>query len=113
MDFQTPPVVASATDDGLKLVFDGPIHTNVTWLEEELDKVVAAKPRVVQIDMTRTDYISSLGIGILVSFNNRINANGGILKIIAIPKRVFSTFRVAYLDRVLKIEPAAIVADPH
>ena len=110
MDFQVQPCTITATEGGFRIVFAGPIHTNTSWLERELTRVVAAKPKDVELDLTGTEYISSLGLGILVGFHNRIKENGGVVRIVKILKPTLRLLKAAYLDRVLTIEPAAIAA---
>ena len=110
MDIQSEPLVVTPTENGFRLRFVGPIHTNVTWLEHELDNVVNAKPKDVEIDLNGTEYISSLGLGVLVGFQTRIQNNGGAVRIVAIPKPTLRLFKTAFLDRVFKIEPSALAA---
>jgi anti-anti-sigma factor len=108
MDFQVEPCTVTATEGGFRIVFVGPIHTNTSWLERELDRVVAAKPKDVELDLTGTEYLSSMGLGILVGFHNRIKENGGVVRIVKILKPTLRLFKAAYLDRVFAIEPNAV-----
>jgi anti-anti-sigma factor len=106
LDIQNRPVIVTHVGDGFKLAFRGPIHVNTAWLESELDKVVLAKPKTVELDLAGTEYISSLGLGILVSFNRRIVENGGLARIIKIRKMTLGVLRASRLDGVLRVEPS-------
>lgn len=112
MDFQDQPVTVAPIEDGFRLTFVGPIHINTSWIEGEMDKVVTAKPKVVELDLLKTEYISSHGLGVLISFNNRIRAGGGILTIVKLPKVTYRLLKTAHLDSVFKIDLAGIVEPP-
>lgn len=107
VDYQDKPVVVTNVGDAFSLAFNGPIHTNTAWLEGELKRVIAAKPKTVDLDLSATEHISSLGLGILVHFNQQILAGGGVAKIIKIRKLTLGMLRVSRLDRVLNVDPAA------
>ena len=111
MDFQNAPLLVAPIGDGFKVTFDGPIHTNVAWIEREMDKIIAAKPKRVELDLSRTTYISSLGLGVLVSLHNRINASGGKVYVVSIKKRTVGILKMAYLDKLLTITPDAVLPD--
>jgi anti-anti-sigma factor len=97
MDFQTAPVVVTAIDNGFRLGFTGPIHTNTAWLETELQKVSDAKPKLVELDLSGTEFISSMGLGVLVGFRNAIVKGGGMVAIIGIQERTLRTFKAAHV----------------
>jgi anti-anti-sigma factor len=109
MDFQTPPIIVKPVADGLRVALSGPIHTNTAWIERELNKVVAQKPKLVELDLSGTEHISSLGLGILVKLHNAIKADGGALRIVKILPKTKSILRAAYLDRMLVIAPDAVI----
>lgn len=109
MDLQDVPVVAVKIADGFKFTFNGPIHTNVSWIEREFDQVIDAKPKIVELDLASTEYISSLGLGLLVNLHNRVKANGGVVKVILIRKKTMHLLRTAFLDRLLAVAPGAVI----
>ena len=109
MDFQTPPIAVTAIPDGFRVALSGPIHTNTAWIERELDKVVARKPALVELDLSASEHISSLGLGILVKLHNALKVDGGVLRIVRILPRTKGILRAAYLDRMLSIAPDAVI----
>ena len=109
MDFQTAPIVVKPIADGVRVALSGPIHTNTAWIERELDKVVAQKPKLVELDLSGTDHISSLGLGILVKLHNGVKTGGGTLRIVKVLPKVKGILRAAYLDRMLVIAPDAVI----
>jgi anti-anti-sigma factor len=109
MDFQTAPIVIKPIADGVRVALSGPIHTNTAWIERELDKVVAQKPRLVELDLSGTEHISSLGLGILVKLHNGLKAGGGTMRIVKILPKIKGILRAAYLDRMLVIAPDAVI----
>jgi anti-anti-sigma factor len=110
MDFQTPPVVVKPIEGGFRIVLSGPIHTNTSWLERELDDVVNRKPALVELDLGRSEYVSSTGLGIFVSLHNRLAAGGGSLSIVRILPRTRAIFRASALDRLFRFAPDALVS---
>lgn len=109
MDIQNAPVVISRTADGFHVSTIGSIHTNTDWLEREFKKVADAKPGLVELDLSKTDYVSSWGIGVLVSLRNSVAKAGGKLRITAIRKEVLSTLRHASLHQVFQIDPGVVI----
>ena len=109
MDFQNAPVVALRDDDGgYTLKFDGPIHTNTSWLEREFQKVLEKKPPQLRLDLTRTEYISSTGLGVLVWLHNQAKTYGGVVHVVAVQKKTLAMMKIAFLDKLLKISPDAV-----
>jgi anti-anti-sigma factor len=109
VDFQSAPVVAKRDPDGgISLIFDGPIHTNTSWLEREFKAVVEKKPSLVRLNLTNTEHISSTGLGLLVWLHNHVKALGGEVHVVAVQKRTFGLLKVAFLDKLLKIAPDAV-----
>ena len=109
MDFQISPVAVSPIENGFRVAVSGPVHTNTAWIEREFDKVVAVKPKQVELDLVRCDHISSVGLGILVNFHNRIKGQGGALRIIKMLPHMQDILRAAYLHRFFDIAPDAVV----
>lgn len=112
MDIQNRPVVISRIADGYRVATMGSIHTNTDWLESEFKKVVEAKPKVVELDMAGTDYVSSWGIGVLMSLRTGVVKGGGTLRITAIQQQVLSTLKYASLLQVFKVDPGVVVDKP-
>ena len=110
MDLQEAPVAITPTALGFHVAIIGSVHTNTAWLERELEKVVSAKPREVELDLLRLRFLSSSGVGVLVAFRRGIVNSGGSLRVVAVQKTVFGTLRFAHLDELFKIDPA-VVAD--
>lgn len=109
MDFQSSPIVVTATGERtFRVAISGPIHTNVAWLENELQRIAEGKPARVELDMAGTSFLSSTGVGVLVSFHRHVSEAGGVVQIVAADKNVYSTLRFARLDKVFGIAPSAI-----
>jgi len=62
-----------------------------------------AEPKVV--DLTRLDYISSLGLGMLVKTQKRLmQETGGGLKLVRVNSHIQDILRYSGLDRIFEIE---------
>ena len=111
MDFQAEPAVVTAIPGGFSAKLIGSIHTNTAWIEGEFKKIVAAKPKLVEIDLSETTFLSSMGIGVLVWLYNHVQETGGDVRIVAIRKRVLSSLKFSRLDALFKTASARIVPD--
>ena len=109
MDYQNAPVTVARSGEVVRVTFNGPIHTNTEWIERELDTIVKSKPRIIELDLLKTEHISSLGLGVLVSFYNRVHADGGKIIVAAIKKHTVRILHLAYLDKLLTIPPESIL----
>src|SRR5258708_6665860 len=105
MDFQVEPVVITPTAEGYLLRVKGSIHINTMWLEGEFKKVIDKKPKLVELDLTETPYVSSAGMTVLIELRKGVVAYGGTLRVIAIQKPVYGALHYAYLDKFLEIDP--------
>ena len=109
MDIQDAPVVVTAIADGFRVATKGSIHTNTDWLEREFKKVAEARPKLVELDLGGTTYVSSWGLGILVALRNGIVKAGGTLRVTAIQKDVLATMKYASLTQVFNVSPTAMI----
>ncbi|CAN5378293.1 hypothetical protein BH10PLA1_BH10PLA1_09480 [soil metagenome] len=112
MDFQNSPIAVSPIPDGLRVALLGPIYTNVAWLESAIAKILATKPKLIELDLSKVPFVSSMGLGTLVSFRNAILAIQGELKTVSIQSPVLGTVKHAYLQDLLKIDATTEVVKP-
>lgn len=108
MDYQEAPIVVKPITDGFHISILGPIHTNVQWLEFEFDKVIKAAPKLVELDLAKMNYTSSLGLGVLVKFRTGVAKAGGALKTVAIDKKVYQMLKISRLADMFNVDPAAL-----
>jgi anti-anti-sigma factor len=111
MDIQDEPVVVTATPTGFNARLVGAIHTNTAWIEGEFRNIIAARPKDVELDLSQTSFLSSMGIGMLVWLNNEVKKGGGSFRITSIRKRVLATLRFSRLDGMLAATSATVVPD--
>src|SRR5690554_2454074 len=104
---ESEPIRVTPIPGGFRLALTGPFDMNTARLEAELDRVVGQKPKVVEFDLTATEYLSTVGLSTLISLHNRLQSGGGMLKIVAIRKRTLGVLQTAKLDQVLHIAPEA------
>ncbi|MDB5291337.1 MAG: hypothetical protein JWL69_2578 [Phycisphaerales bacterium] len=109
MDFKARVNVESI-DAGFKVVFEGCVHSDVAALERELNRVIVARPRHVDIDLAGIEFLSSIGVGTLVGFRNAVVGGGGTVKIVALQRQTHKTLRYARLEKMFQVEPSAVVA---
>ncbi len=56
------------------------------------------------IDLTRLDYISSVGIGLLASTQKRLSLSGNNLKLVNAQDQIKEVFRIVGLDGIFEME---------
>ena len=72
---------------------------SVSDLRVELDKLVAARPGAVEVELSRLRMIDSSGVGALVSLYKRVRAQGGNVEIKGIRDQPLAIFQLLKLDR--------------
>jgi anti-anti-sigma factor len=105
------PCIVTKVDDGFNFKLISGMGGDLDAIQKEMDRVVAAKPKKVHMDLAACDAMGSAGMGALVHFQSQIRANGGTMKIVAIRKFVFTSFRIGRLDQLFGISPEAIIAN--
>ncbi len=109
MDLQNDPIAVTRITDGCRVSLLGPIHTNVAWLESAFARIIAAKPKIVELDLGKMSFTSSLGVGMLVSFRNAVAGYGGDLKTVAITEPVLKIIKFSFLNGLLKVGPETVI----
>src|SRR3954454_20848715 len=74
---------------------------SVSDLRVELDKLVAARPGAVEVELSRLRMIDSSGVGALVSLYKRVRAQGGNVVVSGLRDQPLAIFRLLRLDRVM------------
>lgn len=110
MAAKSPPLTVTKLDEGFKFKFSATAPADLSGIEEEINRVVEAKPKRVYVDLAACEFISSAGMGALVNLYSKVRANGGSVKITAIRKLVFGSFKIGRLDQLFGIGPEAIIS---
>jgi len=93
-------------------MFEAKIADNIVLLSGRLDASQADKARAVLEQVTEScvvnfkdlEYISSVGLGILVATQKRLNESGHSLKLVKFTKHVADVFRYAGFHMIFEIE---------
>ncbi|MEG1145764.1 MAG: STAS domain-containing protein, partial [Clostridium sp.] len=73
-------------------------------LEEQLKQFLKNGERDLIIDMSETNYISSVGLRVFASIQKKINAMGGSMVLTNVTSRVLDVFEVTGFTGILTIE---------
>lgn len=90
------------------MVGPGGQHSGVkgdTLLDEALNNAVTTPPPIVVVDLNAVSYLSSLGMGALVRFHNRLKESGSELRLAGATDLVQSLLKRCRLDRAFKLYP--------
>lgn len=60
----------------------------------------------VQLDLSAVTFVDSVGLGIFVKMKRELEARGGHLQLVSVPRRVQRVLAVSRLDEVLLGEPS-------
>ena len=90
-------------NDGIShLSIEGQLDAvSVPDLRVELDKLVAARPRTVEVDLSALRMIDSSGVGALVSLYKRVRAKGGKVVLKGVRDQPLAIFQLLQLDRLM------------
>jgi anti-anti-sigma factor len=110
MDKPSIPCIVTKVDDGFNFKLMSGVTADLDSIQEAINRIVAAKPKKVYVDMAACEYMASAGMGALVHFQSQIRANGGLMKIVAIQRFVFTSFKIGRLDQLFGISPEVIIA---
>jgi len=79
-----------------ELVLEGRIDAiSADRLEEALVPILANKPRAISVNMAGVSYISSRGLGVMVSTIKRLRSHGGKLAMTELQAPVKKVFEIA------------------
>lgn len=109
MDSPGPPITITPIADGMRIAFVQPFHMDTSDVEDELQTVIAKKPRHVEVDLGAVQHLSTIGLGVLISLNHRIHQYGGAVRIVKVRKNTLGVLKTTKLDHVLEIAPDGII----
>lgn len=90
--------------DILAIVLRGDLDSVGTpEFEQQIQKHLEAGLTKIIIDCRYMGYISSMGLGSLISLQSRLRRQGGCVKLAAIQGNVIQLIRVVALDKILDI----------
>ncbi len=75
-------------------------------LREQLTTLVDAGNADIVADLSKTSFIDSTGLGVLVAGQNHAGEAGGALRVVCAQERILKLFRITGLDAVLQIYPS-------
>lgn len=76
---------------------------NASALAEEIDRIIAAKPGKVDVDLTSLDLIDSSGVAALVKLYKGIRACGGAVAISGARDQPLAIFKLLRMDKVFDL----------
>jgi len=74
---------------------------SVSDVRGDLDKLVAAGPKFVEVDLSQLRMIDSSGVGALVSLYKRVRAKGGKVVLKGVRDQPLAIFQLLQLDRLM------------
>src|SRR5260221_3175822 len=78
-------------------------HTSPDLREAILEQLVDAKVRHLVVDLSRTTFLDSSALGVLIAALKQMRERGGRLDVVEPPSMVRRIFEITALDRVLAL----------
>lgn len=95
------PFEVNRSNDDTTLVVRGSLDINsAPALAEEIDRIVAARPTKVVVDLSTLDLIDSSGVAALVKLYKGVRNAGGAMKVAGARDQPLAIFKLLRMDRV-------------
>jgi len=78
--------------------------------KQQLLQVIGDGAKQVIVDLSKTTFIDSTTLGVLVGGVKRLRPNGGQLSLVCSNRKITKTFEITGLDRVFTIYPTRVDA---
>ena len=92
----------TANDGTTLITIEGTLDAvSVSDVRGELDKLVATRPKAVEVDLSQLRMIDSSGVGALVSLYKRVRAKGGTVVLKGVRDQPLAIFQLLQLDRLM------------
>jgi len=76
----------------------------IEQIRQEMQALLAPE-RLMLLDMSNVEYLSSAAIGILINIHRMLHKSTGKLTLCGIPEKIGDLFRICKLDRLFEIYP--------
>ena len=98
------PFDIQRNDSETRLSVRGSLDINsAPQLAEEIDKIVASKPKKVSVDLSGLDLIDSSGVAALVKLYKGIRGHGGAVAMIGARDQPLAIFKLLRMDKVFNL----------
>jgi len=88
------------------LPLEGEIDLHVSpEVAESLRTIIANRPNVVVVDLTKVTYLDSSGLAVLIEGLQKVQEYGGKFGLANVQENVHHIFEIARLDQVFQIYP--------
>ena len=98
------PYDVARTDSETTLRVRGSLDINTaTQLAEEIDRIVATKPKKVLVDLSGLDLIDSSGVAALVKLYKGVRGTGGAIAMTGARDQPLAIFKLLRMDKVFNL----------
>ena len=89
----------------LRGYIEGEIDTfTAPVLREELETVSIIEGRLIELDLSKVNYMDSTGLGIFVAFYKMVSREDASLKLVGLSNRLVRLFEITGLSELMSIE---------
>ena len=91
-------------DETVLVVEQDLVSTNADELKKKLQAALADSPSLLVLDLSKVEYVDSIGIGIIIAAFNTLKKQNGALKLINLNSNLLDLFRTMRLDKHIEME---------
>ncbi|MEK4626947.1 MAG: STAS domain-containing protein [Solibacillus sp.] len=89
----------------LRGYIEGEIDTfTAPILREELDAVQIVAGRLIELDLSKVNYMDSTGLGVFVAFYKKVTRENAPFKLVGLSNRLVRLFEITGLSELMSIE---------
>ena len=100
----SPPMPRKEQPNVLPLEGEIDLHVSPE-VAESLRPMIAKKPKVMVVDLTKVTYFDSSGLAVLIEGMQKVHEYGGKVALAGVQESVQHIFEIARLDQVFQIYP--------
>jgi len=98
------PFDVQSTNKETRLILRGSLDINsAPMLSDEIDRIIAAKPPKVAVDLAALDLIDSSGVAALVKLYKKIRDAGGAIAFQGARDQPLAIFKLLRMDKVFNL----------
>jgi anti-anti-sigma factor len=103
-------LITFSTPEATVVKISGELRLRCEEIEHQLDRVMLSHPQLVVLDLGELAFMSSLGMGIVITLNRNIQRHGGQVRLAGVQPNLEGALRFTRLTDLIKAYPTVEAA---